>query len=163
MWFARIGEILHVCLLQREKPGINTDHGIHIMIVVPYYIELHTKQRDVFKIVLLLDNGGRSSIEVPDPQAFLDENGLVLKEPIWQDAGAYLAPIDISKTDITGFYNWTDLTYTDTRECLRSFIKIPGLVLSGGQWYDPYLGAILRHVNKYIQDVPNKDTETIGD
>ena len=162
MGFACIGKILHVCLLQREKLGINTGYRIYIMIIVPYYIERHTKQRDVFKIVLLLDNGGRSCIDVPDPQAFVDENGLILKGSIWKEDGAYLAPIDISKTDITGFYNWTDLTYTDTRECLRSFIKIPGLVLSGDQWYDTYLGAILRHADKYIQDVQNKDTETIS-
>ncbi len=121
----------------------------NIMEVVPYYIERHTGQQNTYRIVLLLDNGGKSCMNITSIPDFLEENEIVPKGSSWSHESVHYIPIDTAKTDMTGFYNWTELSYKDTRECLRTFIKIPGLILSKHE-FDSYLEAILRHINKYI-------------
>jgi hypothetical protein len=118
------------------------------MAVIPYYVERHTQQKGTYRIVLLLDNGGKSCMDIESISEFLENNDIVPKGASWGEAEIQYVPIDTSKTDMSGFYNWTDLPYTDTRECLRAFIKIPGLILSNDSHrFDSYLEAILRHIN----------------
>jgi len=133
------------------RPGINTWQYLYIMIVLPYYVQRHTEQKGAYRIFLLLENGGKSSLDIPDISDFMTENQIVPKGPSWKEDNVNFVPIDISKTDMNGFYTWTELEYNDKRECLRSFIKIPGFILSNDiHGFDTYLEAILRHVNKYI-------------
>jgi hypothetical protein len=126
------------------------------MFVVPFFLRASLPSVIQWKLVpvtLFLENHGKGLYVVDNADEWLAENGFVVKRQ-WHEEEIVFAEIDATKTNLSDFYSYEQLTVEQkkgTEECWRTFFVLktedPDEKLSEKAWNqnieNPFSKAIL--------------------
>lgn len=90
-------------------------------------------------------------------------NGIYLRGPMMMEQGVYFCPVDTQKTNLTDFYEWTEISPNDTETfCWRTFyitgeaknyrgwLPIPSTEMFGSYHYQDIFDKIQEYTAKVI-------------
>jgi hypothetical protein len=126
------------------------------MFVVPFFLRAPLPsviQWQLVPITLFLENHGKGLYSVENADEWLAENGFSVKRQ-WQEEDIVFVEIDTTKTNLSDFYSYEQLTVEQkkgTEECWRTFFVLktenPDEKLSEKSWNEnienPFSKAIL--------------------